>query len=253
MKKFASMTIVALVIVIALLVFTPQPAYAAPVLDGEGPGELSGAFDDVLVFLRGIAQSVIKFLISIGGVIFTVGFVWSAARGSLGQAIGNTLQTSKAVVGAISAVFAFIFLLSSFRIGTYLSVTITDRFISPDKFVMLDASELASGDGGGVGDVAPEDVLQSPEIVEVITDFAVAVVRFMIGLGSLAFFVALVRGAFDAQLGSLLGGGQMASAGISRAFGAVAAFLFLIASYSLSQTLISTLVPRLLSKVVIPM
>lgn len=236
-------TKISLLIVILALLWA-SPVYAQ---DDPPPG-LDSSLDSVLDFLRDIAQSIIRFVVFLGGVVFTVGFVWSAMRGTFGQAIGNTLQVSGSILTAVTVLMAFIFLLASVPLSQYTATTLVDRFINPESLNLYDASSLA-GEGSSFAAGDASDILQSAAITEVITDLALAVVRFMIGVGVLAFIIAVVLGAFDTQLGGMVGGGMLASRGIMRATGAVGAVIFLLISFPLSQTFIEILVPRLLGNI----
>ena len=220
---------------------------------GEGTssvaGEMGSAFDDVLGTIRGLGESVIKFLIFGGGVIFTVGFVYSAMTGTIGQAIGNQTGVSQSVVRGISVLFGFLFLLASFNIATYLSQSITEKAVGQTREWADFSALMADGDSVDLKGVAPEEVLQSAAIEGVVVDLADSIVKFMIGLGGIFFIIAIVRGAFDTQLGTLMGGANMASQGIMRAVGAVGAFLFLATAFALSQNLVQLLVPRLVGNI----
>lgn len=243
MTKSRIFSISVLVILLALLWTLSASA------QGEDPPPgLDASLDGVLDFLREIAQSVIRFIVFLGGVVFTLGFVWSAMRGTFGQAIGNTLQVSGSLLTAVTVLMAFIFLLASIPLSRFIATTLADRFINPERLSLYDASSLV-GEGEGIAPSDPSEILQSSALNEVITDLTLAVVRFMIGVGMLAFVIALVLGAFDTQLGGLLGGGMLASRGILRAIGAVGAVIFLLVSYPLSQTFIQVLVPRLLANI----
>lgn len=249
MNKYFYCMLIACIAALCLGMLTTDVVHA----QGGGPGdELTGAFDDVLEFIRGIAESVIQFFLFVGGLVFAVSLVWSAARGSLGQAIGNQMQVSNSIVTAAMAIMAFIFLVASVPIGQRFASTLVDRFTNADAIQPIVVSELG-GSGGGIDAASPEDILQSDAIQGVIIDIAVSIIRLMIGIGIIAFFVAITRGAFDTQLGTLLGGGPMAAAGISRAIGSIVALMFLVIAYPLSQTFIETLVPRLLSGYTIPL
>ena len=89
--------------------------------------------------------------------------------------------------------------------------------------------------------------LEIPELQESITSVAISIVRAAIGIGTIAFVVAVVLGALDTQIGTLLGGGQMASRGMMRAISAVGAVIFLFISYPLADALLRGLVPRILT------
>jgi hypothetical protein len=261
MKNNLTNLITAAIVVLLMSTAFVSPAQAGvtvlvanPVSGGDGPdggesGALNGAFDDVLDTIRGLGESVIKFLIFGGGVIFTIGFVYSAMRGTIGQAIGNQMGVSQAVVQGISVLFGFLFLLASYNIGSYLAHTITDRAVADHREWADFGALMDSGEGIDIGSASPEEVLQSAAIEGVVVDLADAIVKFMIGLGGIFFIVAIVRGAFDTQLGTLLGGANMASQGIMRAAGAIGAFLFLVTAFALSQNLVQLLVPRLVGNI----
>jgi hypothetical protein len=251
--------ILVLTISMALSLFFVTPVAA---LAGEGGGnndenaagaELDSALDEVLDFLRGLTQSIIGFFVFIGGIAFTVGFVLSATRGAIHQTLGNQIGLSRAVLSAITVLGAFLFLIASFQIAKSISVTLTDRFIDPSNFEIADASKLGGGKGGNDTVVSPEEILQSQEIQGIIRDLAAALIRFLIGVIILVFFIGIVRGAFDTQLGALIGGEQIVSAGILRAVGAIMTLVVGIVAFPLSQSLINSIVPRLLGDLTIPM
>lgn len=243
MKKYIAYLLIAGVVALCLGLLSFEVAYA----QGDAPGgELTGAFDEVLEFIQGIAESIIQFFMFIGGLVFAVSLVWSAAKGSLGQAIGNQMQVSSSIVTAAMSIMAFIFLVVSVPVGQRFASTLVERFANADAIQPIVVSELA-GSGGGIETSSPEDILQSDAIQGVIIDIAVAVIRLMIGIGVISFFIAITRGALDTQLGTLLGGGSMAAGGISRVIGALVALMFVVIAYPLSQTFIEALVPRLLS------
>lgn len=250
MAKKVTLILVLASLIAATLFFVSYDTASAQGLAQEG--DLTNAFDFVLEYLTGITQSVIGFIVFLGGVVFTVAFVLSATRGSIGQAIGNTMQVSNSIVTALTALIAFIFMIASFRIAVSVSQSLTDEFLSGENFDIIDVSSL-EGDESAADYATPEEVLQSAELQSIFIDFAGGVIKFLIGVGTLAFFIGVVKGAFDTQLGALIGGGHMASLGITRAFGALASFVFLISSFAISQAMINSLVPRLLTNIVIEM
>jgi hypothetical protein len=92
-----------------------------------------------------------------------------------------------------------------------------------------------------------EEALQLDPVQEVLSDFVLALIRVMIGAGVALFTVAVATGAFDAQLGTIIGNSLAVSRGYSRIIGAAAAVLFLILSMPLSRALVDSLVPNLLA------
>jgi len=257
-KNLKHAILLATILVLIVASFSAKPALASVGRDEEPPssgGEdtpasgMDGAFDEVLDTIKGLGETIIKFMIYVGGIVFTVGFVYSAMTGTIGQAIGNQMGVSSSVVKGISVLLGFIFLLSSFNIGAYVAESITDKAVSDNREWADFDSLRASGGAGDYSDVAPDQVLQTAEIQGVIVDLADAIVKFMLGIGGVAFMVGIVRGAFDTQLGTLLGGAGMASQGIMRAIGAVMTFLVLATAFTFSQNLVSMLVPRLVGNI----
>ena len=92
-----------------------------------------------------------------------------------------------------------------------------------------------------------DEALQLDPVQEVVADFVLALIRVMIGAGVALFTVAVATGAFDAQLGNVLGNSLAVSRGYSRILGAAAAVLFLILAMPLSRALVDVLVPDLLA------
>jgi len=82
----------------------------------------------------------------------------------------------------------------------------------------------------------------------VISDVAVAVVRFLIGAGVAVFVVGVARGAFDGVLASVFGSPGAASLGLMRMAGMVAAFLLLMLSFGASRAFVEMLVNQFINK-----
>jgi hypothetical protein len=92
-----------------------------------------------------------------------------------------------------------------------------------------------------------DEALQLDPVQEVVADFVLALIRVLIGAGVALFTVAVATGAFDAQLGNVLGNSLAVSRGYARIIGAAAAVLFLILAMPLSKALVDVLVPDLLA------
>ena len=92
--------------------------------------------------------------------------------------------------------------------------------------------------------IDPRNVLQIPELQQTIEDLAFAAIRFALLLGIIATVAATFLGAFDTQLGSLFGGGMLASRGIMRIIAALGQLIILVISLPLAKMLLGVLVPR---------
>ena len=80
-----------------------------------------------------------------------------------------------------------------------------------------------------------------------ISTFVLALIRVMIGVGGALFVVAVASGAFDAQLGNVIGNSMATSRGYARILTTGAAILFLVLSLPLSKQLVDVLVPKFLA------
>jgi hypothetical protein len=240
--------ILLIVILAAQLIAMPASAHglAAPDSPPTTPGggsSLDSALDEVLDVIKGLADSLIKFLFFLGGLILSVGFVWMATQGALNQAIGNSTGLSKSLIGILSVLGAFIFMLVIYQVGKSVSATMADNFAGDIEMVVI--SDLA-GSGVEIADVSAEDILQSDAIQGIFIDISTAAIRFMISLSTIFAFVGLVRAGFLTQLGSLLGGSGQVASGIMLAAGVIFALVFVWISFPLSQSFAETIVPKLL-------
>ncbi len=184
-------------------------------------------------------------LLVIGGGLFTLGVVRGAFDGLLGNTLGNVFTTTDGVYRAIGAVVAFLVLLFGVAFAGDFVEFLADRFLARESMA-LPVVEVPEG-GPSPTPTTVEEALQLDPVQEVVSTFVVALIRLMLGIGGALFVVAVATGAFDAQLGNVIGNAMATSRGYSRIIGAAAAVLFLILSMPLSQELVDVLVPRLLA------
>lgn len=237
-----------LLIVTLIWLATPFPALAQDPGPGGGVGDdLNITIDTVLDFIRQITLSALRFGLFLSGLIFLVAVVWGAARGSIATAIGNHLQASAGIVTAIMAVGTLVLVLISVPLVNLIAATLTDQFLTPEN-LRLDVAQLVEGSGqGGSAPVDLENIFQIPELQDTLEDLAFGAIRFALGLGILASIIATFLGAFDTQLGSLFGGGMLASRGMMRMIAALGQLMVLVISLPLAKMILSVLVPRLVN------
>jgi hypothetical protein len=237
-----------LLIVILIWLAAPFPVLAQDPGPGGGVGDdLNTTIDTVLDFIRQITLSALRFGLFLSGLIFLVAVVWGAARGSIATAIGNHLQASAGIVTAIMAVGTLVLVLISVPLVNLIAATLTDQFLTPEN-LRLDVAQLVEGSGqGGSAPVDLENVFQIPELQDTLEDLAFGAIRFALGLGILASVIATFLGAFDTQLGSLFGGGMLASRGMMRMIAALGQLMVLVISLPLAKMILSVLVPRLVN------
>ncbi|MBN2500826.1 MAG: hypothetical protein JXB38_08620 [Anaerolineales bacterium] len=240
----------ALVLVLGALLAVPVERTLAA--DGAAPlADEGDLFDPLVEIIRELATGFLRFVVFLSGVIFIVSMVVSAARGSIGSAIGSQLQVSQGVMNAILAVAALVFVMVSIPLGNKIVDTLTEKLMQ-EVTMEINAAELAgtAGSAGAAGDL--QQVLEIEALQDTITDFALSVVKAAIGVGVTAFIVAVALGGLDTQFGTLLGGSQQVSKGIMRVIGAVGAVIFLLVSYPLANTILRAVVPKVLTGITIP-
>jgi len=220
--------------------------------DGSTSAVLNETTGKVMGLAKDLAISIVRFIFFLGGIVFIVSAVWAAGQGTIGTAMGNSMHASEAVMKAMFAVGAFILLLISIPLSNTLAETLVDKFITSDSMSFADVQQnlkLSAGSGVATTITNPQDVLQIPELEQTIEEIAMTAIRIILGLGTLAFIISVALGALDTQIGSLLGGGQMASKGVMRIITSVGAAIFLFMSFPLSKALVSALVPKLMGGV----
>lgn len=217
-------------------------ALAAPSADDPDPDDM---FNPVVEMLKDLAVGVIRFIVYLSGIIFILTMVIGAMRGSLGTALGNQMQASQGVMTAIGAVAALILMLVSLPVANMIVDNLSDRFVSEIKMEINTVDLVGEGDGS-YGSADLEHVLENDALQETITNFAISIVKGAIGVGTIAFIIAVALGGLDAQIGTLMGGGMQTSRGIMRIISSVAAVIFLFVSYPLATLILQNAVPRIL-------
>ena len=219
-----------------------------PPSGGAQATSLDNAIKPVTDLIRELAVSVIKFLTFLGGTIFVVTTVFAAFKGTLGSALGNQMLSSNSLMQFAVGVAALILMLVAVPLANNLLTTLTDKLLT-QSMEIPNIVEMAQAEGGAPFTANAEDLLQVPAIQETITNFAVTAIRTMVTIGSIASVVAISLGAFDTQIGNMLGGGRLASRGILRIGGSIAALVFLFTSFQLAKLIISSVGPAVLSSI----
>ena len=228
---------------LSVLVIPPITAQAAAASDEIDPNDM---FNPVIELLKDMAVGGIRFVVYLSGIIFILTMVIGAMKGSLGTALGNQVQASQGVMTAIGAVASLILMLISIPLANTIVSNLTERFVSEIKMEINAADLVGEGSGEyGGGDLG--HVLENQALQETISSFAASIVKAAIGIGTIAFIIAVALGGLDTQLGSLLGGGMQTSRGIMRIISSVAAVIFLFISYPLATAILNNLVPRIIS------
>ena len=146
---------------------------------------------------------------------------------------------------SIGAVVAFVVLLFGVGFSRSFVEFLADRFLS-EEAMALPIVVVPEG-SPRAAPITMDEALQLDPVQEVVANFVLALIRVMIGAGVALFTVAVATGAFDAQLGNIIGNSLAVSRGYARIIGAAAAVLFLILSMPLSKALVEVLVPDLLA------
>ena len=203
------------------------------------------AFDDIVELVKDIATAIVRLILIVSGGLFTLGVVRGAFDGVLGSVLGNAFTASSGLYRSIGAVVAFVVLLFGVGFSRSFVEFLADRFLS-DEAMALPVVVVPEG-SLGAAPVSMDEALQLDPVQEVVANFVLALIRVMIGAGVALFTVAVATGAFDAQLGNIIGNSLAVSRGYARIIGAAAAVLFLILSMPLSKALVDVLVPDLLA------
>lgn len=206
---------------------------------------IPGAFDELVELVKDIATAIVRLILIISGGLLTLGVVRGAFDGVLGSVLGNAFTASSGLYRAIGAVVAFVVLLFGVGFSGSFVEFLADRFLSEEAMALPVVGLPESAPSTAPPTV--EEALQLDPVQEVVADFVLALIRVMIGVGTALFTVAVTTGAFDAQLGNILGNSLAVSRGYSRILGAAAAVLFLILAMPLSRALVDILVPDLLA------
>lgn len=206
---------------------------------------IQDAFDEIIELIKDIGTAVVRLLLIVSGGLFMLGMVRGAFDGVLGSVLGNAFTASSGLYRSIGAVAAFVVLLFGVGFSRTFVEFLADRFLSSEQLA-LPAVEVPEG-GQETAPANIEEALQLQPVQEVVGDFVLALVRLLVGSGVALFTVAVATGAFDAQLGNIIGNSLAVSRGYSRIIGAAAAVLFLILSMPLSKALVEALVPNLLA------
>jgi hypothetical protein len=222
--------------------------------EGEDDGSQASGFDDAIEpvtdLVKDIAMSIIKFLTFIGGVIFVLTVVIGAAKGTLGSALGNRMQVSSSLMALLMGGGSLLLMLLAVPLANNLLEMLVDRLLVDEAMNIPNIVEMAGAEGIQAS-TNPEELLQIPALQEMITDISITIIRVVITIVTIAFVVAVAFGALDTQIGTLLGGGQMVSQGLTRIIGSVAGVIFLILSFPLSKWMLSALVPKILPSITI--
>ncbi len=242
-----------------LFVATTTPVFAQAEGGTEGSesgtdspfaNSLDRAVEPVTTLVRDIAMSIVKFLTFAGGVIFVMTVVLGAAKGSLGSAIGNRMQVSEGLMALIMGGGALLLMLMAVPLANNLLEMLVERLLTPETLDIPNILEMAGAEAV-TGATRPDELLQIPVLQDTIVEIAITVIRVAISLGTTAFIVAVVTGALDTQLGTMMGGGMMAGRGLSKIITSVAAVVILLISFPLSRLILETLVPRVLPSITI--
>jgi hypothetical protein len=228
----------AIVLILALMAsFAQGRAFAD---DG-----IPGALDDIVELVKDIATAIVRVILIVSGGLFTLGVVRGAFDGVLGSVLGNAFTASSGLYRSIGALVAFVVLLFGVGFSRNFVEFLADRFLS-EEAMALPVVQVPEGGPPGAP-MTMDEALQLDPVQKVVADFVLALIRVMIGAGVALFTVAVATGAFDAQLGNILGNSLAVSRGYARIIGAAAAVLFLILAMPLSKALVDVLVPDLLA------
>jgi hypothetical protein len=203
-------------------------------------------FNPVIDLLKEMAVGGIRFVVYLSGIIFILTVVIGAMKGSIGTAIGSQTQASQGVMTAIGAVASLILMLVSIPLANTIVSNLTERFVS-EITMDINAADLIGEGGGEYDQVNLDQMLGNQALQGTISSFAVSIVKAAIGIGTIAFVIAVALGGLDTQLGSLFGAGMQTSRGIMRIISSVAAVIFLFVSYPLATAILNNIVPKIIS------
>jgi hypothetical protein len=255
-KKGTFVTFILVTLLLSSLVINTSTVFAQGGGDDEGEddGSQASGFDNAIEpvtdLVKDIAMSIIKFLTFIGGVIFILTIVIGAAKGTIGSALGNRMQVSSSLTAVIMGGGSLLLMLLAVPLANNLLEMLVDRLLVNEAMTIPNIVEMAGAEGIQAS-TNPEDLLQIPALQQMITDISITIIRVVITIGTIAFVVAVAFGALDTQIGTLLGGGQMVSQGLTRIIGSVAGVIFLVLSFPLSKWILSSLVPKILPTITI--
>lgn len=226
-----------LLLAVLMLGLIPARAYASH--------GLPDAFDEIVELVKDIATAIVRLILIISGGLFTLGMVRGAFDGVLGSVLGNAFTASSGLYRSIGAIVAFVVLLFGVGFSRSFVEFLADRFLSEEAMTLPEVHVPESG--APPAPMTMDEALRLDPVQQVVADFVLAVIRVMIGVGAALFTVAVATGAFDAQLGNVLGNSLAVSRGYARVIGAAAALLFLFLAMPLSRALLDVLVPDLLA------
>ena len=255
-KKGTFVTFILVTLLLFSLVINTSTVFAQGGGDDEGEddGSQASGFDNAIEpvtdLVKDIAMSIIKFLTFIGGVIFVLTIVIGAAKGTIGSALGNRMQVSSSLTAVIMGGGSLLLMLLAVPLANNLLEMLVDRLLVNEAMTIPNIVEMAGAEGIQAS-TNPEDLLQIPALQQMITDISITIIRVVITIGTIAFVVAVAVGALDTQIGTLMGGGQMVSQGLTRIIGSVVGVIFLVVSFPLSKWILSSLVPKILPSITI--
>jgi hypothetical protein len=209
-------------------------------------GDIDDALAEVVALVTELATAVIRLMVVVGVGFFVLGVVRGAFDGVLGSTIGSAVSASTGLLRAVGATIAFLALLFSVGFSRSFVQFLADRLLDPAAMEIPSVDIPDGPSAPPAGSVT--DALQLEAVQDTVSDFVLALVRVMIGVGVALFAVGTAAGAFDAQLGHVVGNSLAVSRGYMRIVGAAAAVLFLLLAMPLSRALVEALVPRLLEQ-----
>jgi hypothetical protein len=173
---------------------------------------IPGAFDDIVELVKDIATAIVRIILVVSGGLFTLGVVRGAFDGVLGSVLGSAFTASSGLNRSIGAVVAFVILLFGVGFSRSCVEFLADRFLS-EEAMALPVVQVPEGGPPGVP-MTMDEALQLDHVQEVVANFVLALIRVMSGAGVALFTVAVATGAFDAQLGNVLGNSLAVSRGM---------------------------------------
>lgn len=252
-KKSTLMSL-ALLIVLLAIIATPVMAQDDPPPSGGGTGEafsdVDSAVTEVIDTMYSMSLSGLRFMYFLSGLLVTIGVTLGVAKSSLGSALGNQFAVSNGIVSALVAVVAFAIVLVATPLTDSILRGMADKLVGSIDVTSITQTVSAAADAGSTTsspDVSPDQVFQNTEIQGALIKLTNSVLKLIMGAGSIAVMISVAMGAFDAQLGSVMGGSMRVGSGVMRILGAVAVGIALIVALPLTNALVNTLAPRLLT------